>query len=117
MSHLEASASIGAFVLVILLAPAIIRGRAATTSARFGHGRSGIDVAHEEQHGYVGNVLDSCNLIAFWNLSFIEEDVLDRIRNPDLLDLTASVDVENGLGWCGLGLNTWLNFGLGRSRL
>ncbi len=60
------------------------------------------------------NLLDSGGIIALWNLSLIEEDVLDRIRNPDLLDLTASIDIENGLGWCWLGLDTRLNFGLGR---
>ena len=52
----------------------------------------------------MGNVLDSGSIIAIWNLSLIEENVLDRIRNPDLLDLTASIDIENGLGWCWLGL-------------
>ena len=53
----------------------------------------------------MGNVLNCCNLIAFRNLSLIEEDILDRIRNPDLLDLTASIDVESSLCRCRLGLN------------
>ena len=65
----------------------------------------------------MGNNLYCGGIIVFWNLSLIEEDVLDRIRNPDLLDITASIDIENGLGWCWLGLDTRLNFGLGRCRL
>ena len=64
----------------------------------------------------MGNVLNSCYLIVLWHLSLVEEDVLDRIWNPDLLDLTASIDIENGIGRHRLGLNTWLYLGLGRSR-
>jgi len=95
-----------AFVLVILLSPARFRSGTVTISSRFGHRCNGIDVPCKEKHGNVGNVLDSCNLIALWNLSFIEEDVLDRIGNLDLLDLTASIDIENGVGRFRLGLNT-----------
>ena len=121
MCHPKASAGIGAFVLVIYLAPTRFWRRTATTSARLGHGRGGINVADKEKHCSMSNVdfvelnlLDSGGIIVFWNLSLFEENVLDWIRNPDFLDLTTSIDIENGLGWCRLGLNTRLNFGLGR---
>ena len=58
MSHLEASTGIGAFILLILLAPTRFRCRTATTSARFGHGCCGINVASKEKHCSMGNVLD-----------------------------------------------------------
>lgn len=77
MCHLKAATGKHTFILVILLAPARFRSGTATASTRFRHGRSGIDVASKEKHGGVGNVLDCCNLIAFKNLSLIEEYVLD----------------------------------------
>ena len=71
MSHLEASTGIGAFILVILFAPARLRNGTATTSARFRQGCGGIDVPSKEKHGSMGYVLDCCNLIALWNQSLI----------------------------------------------
>ena len=117
MSHLEASTGKLPLVLVILLAPTRIRGRTATASARFGHGRSGIDIAHKEQHSNVGNILDSGGIIALWNLGFIEKDVFDRVRNLNSLAAIGCIDVERGEGRHRLRLCYWLHLGLGRSRL
>ena len=44
----------------------------------------------------MGNVLYYRHVIALRNLGFIEEDVLDRVRNPDLLAFTTSIDSEKG---------------------
>ena len=96
MCHLKASASIGAFVLVIPFAPIRFRGGSATTSARFGHGSSGIDVSSKEKHCSMGNVLNCCNLIAFRNLSLIEEDVLDWVRYLNGLCANKRVYAEYG---------------------
>ena len=52
----------------------------------------------------MGNVLDCCSVIAFRNLGFIEEDVLDRVRNPDLLGFTTCIDSEKSL------LRFWLRY-------
>ena len=51
---------------------------------------------------------DRTNGIAFRNLDFIEEDVLDRVRNPDLPGFTTCIDREKSL----LRFWLWLNFGL-----
>ena len=64
----------------------------------------------------MGNVLDCCSVIAFRNLGFIEEDVLDRVRNPDLLGFTTCIDSEKSLLRFWLWLNFGLNFGLDRFR-
>ena len=75
--HIQASAGIGAFILVILLAPTRFRCRAATTSARFRHGRGSIDVASKKKHSCMSYVFDSGCIIAIWNQSLIEEYILD----------------------------------------
>ena len=123
MSHLEASTDIGAFILVILLAPARFRSRTATTSARFGHGCCGINVASKEKHCSMGNVdfvelklLNCGGIIALWNLSLIEENILDRVRNLNSLAANRCVDVECGEGRYRLFLDSWLHLGLGRCR-
>ena len=83
MSHLETAASILTFIFVIFLTPTRFRGRTATTSAGFRQGCGSIDVPCKEKHRDMGDVLCCDGIIAFWNLNFIEEDVLDRIGNLD----------------------------------
>ena len=87
MCHLKASTGIGAFVLVIFLAPARFWRRTATTSARFRHGCCGINVAYKEKYCSMGNVLNSGGIIAIRNLSLIEFQVLmpyicDQFQKP-----------------------------------
>ena len=41
----------------------------------------------------MGNVLDSGSIIAIWNLSLIEENVLDRVGNLDSLAANRCIDV------------------------
>ena len=116
MCHLEASASIGAFILVIFFAPTRFRCRTATTSARFRHGRCGINVANKEKHCSMSNVLDNGDIISLWNLSLIEENILDRVWNLNCLAANRCVDVECGKGRHRLCLGSWLHLGLGRCR-
>ena len=98
MYHLEESASIGMFVLVILLTPIRFWSGTATTSARLGHGRSGINVAGKEKHGSMGNILDSGGIIVLWHLNLYEENVLDRVRNLNYLTDNRCIDIERSEG-------------------
>ncbi len=84
MRHLEATASILPIVLVILLAPSKLWGTA-TTATRFGQGSCGIHIANKEQHGNMSHVFDCCKIIVLWELSFVEENVLDSVWDPDTL--------------------------------
>lgn len=113
MCHLEASASIGAFILVIFFAPTRFRCRTATTSARFRHGRCGINVSNKEKHCCMGNVFNSGGIIVLWNLRLIEENILDRVWNLNSLAANRCVDVECSEGRHRLCLNSRLNFYLG----
>ena len=117
MRHLEASTGKHTLVLIILLAPAIFRCGTATISARFGHGRSGIEIADKEKHRNMGNVLQCCCIIAFRNLSLVEEYVLDRARNLNSLAAIEGVDVESSEGRYWFRLGYLLHLGLGRSWL
>ena len=63
----------------------------------------------------MGNVLDSGSIIAIWNLSLIEENVLDRVGNLDSLAANRCIDVECGEGWHRLRLDSWLHLCLSRS--
>ena len=105
---------VGKFVLVIFLAPARFRSRTATSSARFGHGRGSINVASKEKHCSMGNVLDSGGIIAIRNLSLIEENVLDRVRNLNSLAANRCIDVERSEGRYRFRLDYWPYLGLGR---
>lgn len=77
MSHLEASMGKGSLVLVLVTSPTRLWCSTATTATRLGHRCSGINVADKEKHCSMGNVLDCGYIIVLWNLSLIEEYILD----------------------------------------
>ena len=54
----------------------------------------------------MSDILCCRNTIILWNLNLISKDIFDRVRNPNLLDLIASIDVECRL--CNLRLRLWL---------
>jgi len=64
----------------------------------------------------MGNVFDSGYIILLWNLSLIEEDVLERVWNLNSFAASRCVDVECCVGWHRLCLDSWLHLGLGRCR-
>ena len=53
------------------------------------------------------NLLDSSGIIVLWNLSLIEEYILDRIGNLNSLAANRCVDVECSEGWHRLFQDSW----------